>query len=50
MVEKPCAFDSSKECPVRKAFPTMPAMSLLEKACPICPIREQSMKPKGAFK
>lgn len=45
MVEKPCLFDNSKECPARKAIEDVgweassAVDKALEKACPICPIR-----------
>jgi hypothetical protein len=35
---RPCYFDNSIECPVRKVADVHRA-SLLEKACPICPKR-----------
>jgi len=40
-----CYFDNSKQCPVRTAFGmTIPILDFLEKACTICPIRNQMMK------
>lgn len=43
-VEKPCLFDNTVECPAREALEgilrTDLALGLIvEKACPVCPIR-----------
>jgi len=47
---KMCYFDNSKQCPVRTEFAmNIPILDLLQRACPICPIREQMMKPKGSL-
>jgi len=51
MVEKPCLFDNSKECPARKASEKPWNLSfLVQHACPICPIHAEIMKPIGSFK
>ena len=54
-VENPCLFDNTKECAIRKAFAGHLAEDVaiektLEKGCPMCPIHQEIMKPKGSFK
>ena len=41
VLKRQCLFDNSKECPVRVATADIGMMgaTLVEKACPICPIR-----------
>lgn len=43
-----CMFDKDQkiECPVTQAAPGMPALPILEKACPICPILKDLVKLK----
>jgi len=52
--KKPCLFDNSKECPVQKASETgikdrVLRVELLQKACPICPIRLNMVKGKAGY-
>jgi len=49
-IEKACLFNSSKECPARKAVPRdWDLASLAKIVCPICPIRLKMLEGKASF-